>query len=40
MGEIWSYENSVEQYRAVGGTGRDNVRAQIALLKEKLMLTV
>lgn len=32
--EIWSFEKSVEQYQATGGTSRSSVRDQISFLKE------
>ena len=34
---VWNYENSIEQYKAEGGTSRSAVKEQIAKLNQWLM---
>lgn len=33
VARVWNYENSVEQYEAIGGTSRSSVNAQIKSLE-------
>lgn len=33
VAKVWNYENSVEQYEAIGGTSRNSVNNQIKLLE-------
>jgi argininosuccinate lyase len=36
IGRVWNYENSIEQYQAVGGTAKSSVVKQIELLENWL----
>lgn len=36
IGKVWNYENSVEQYQAIGGTAKNNILNQIRQLEEWL----
>lgn len=36
VGKVWNYENSVEQYQAIGGTAKTSVVKQIELLENWL----